>query len=73
LAGSERQKTTAASGSQLAEGAKINQSLSALGKVITALSSSIKTTHVPFRDSVLTWLLSSNFSGSSKVFIYGFM
>lgn len=38
LAGSERQSGTGASGSRLKEGCAINQSLSALGRVIGALA-----------------------------------
>lgn len=38
LAGSERAGSTGATGDRLAEGAKINQSLSVLGKVIGALA-----------------------------------
>ena len=38
LAGSERQSKTGASGERLKEGAKINQSLSVLGKVIGCLA-----------------------------------
>jgi kinesin family protein 3/17 len=56
LAGSERQDKTGAQGVRLKEAAKINLSLSALGNVISALTS--KTTkHVPYRDSKLTRLL----------------
>ena len=54
LAGSERAGSTGASGDTLREGAKINQSLSALGNVISALAEGNK---APFRDSKLTMLL----------------
>jgi len=56
LAGSERVERTNASGSTLEEAKKINQSLSALGNCINALTDA-KRTHTPFRDSVLTFLL----------------
>lgn len=56
LAGSERVERTNASGSTLEEAKKINQSLSALGNCINALTDT-KRTHTPFRDSVLTFLL----------------
>ena len=49
----------------MAEGIKINQSLSALGNVISALTSS-KHTHVPYRDSVLTRLLQDSLGGNTK-------
>ena len=49
----------------MAEGIKINQSLSALGNVISALTSS-KNTHVPYRDSVLTRLLQDSLGGNTK-------
>jgi hypothetical protein len=55
LAGSESQKKTGASGDQLKEAKAINSSLSALGNVISALTSNQK--HIPYRDSKLTELL----------------
>lgn len=56
LAGSERQSLTEASGNRLREGSKINQSLSALGNVVKALTAKNKG-HIPYRDSLLTRLL----------------
>jgi hypothetical protein len=53
----------------LQEGANINKSLSTLGKVISALaenSNSKKQTFVPYRDSVLTWLLKESLGGNAK-------
>ena len=55
LAGSERAGTSNTSGTRLKEGGSINKSLTTLGKVIHALSEKKK--HVPYRESVLTWLL----------------
>lgn len=60
LAGSERVHTshTSASGDRLREGVSINKSLLTLGKVIGALADSKKGGNfVPYRESVLTWLL----------------
>lgn len=71
LAGSERANSTGATGARLKEGAEINRSLSTLGRVIAALAdlSSPKTTkkgmQVPYRDSVLTWLLKDSLGGNS--------
>lgn len=72
LAGSERQASTGATGTRLREGANINKSLTTLGKVIAALAqaSNAKTKkkdeHIPYRDSVLTWLLKESLGGNSK-------
>ncbi|CAJ1356747.1 unnamed protein product, partial [Effrenium voratum] len=66
---SERQKKTGASGSQLKEGAMINQSLSNLALVINKLASSSdegKADFVPFRNSKLTHILQDALSGNSK-------
>lgn len=56
LAGSERVSFTGASGDRLREGVSINKSLLTLGKVIAALSTG-KKGFIPYRESVLTWLL----------------
>ncbi|XP_041126306.1 kinesin-like protein KIF1A isoform X23 [Polyodon spathula] len=76
LAGSERADSTGAKGTRLKEGANINKSLTTLGKVISALaedSGSNKNkkkkkaeNFVPYRDSVLTWLLRENLGGNSR-------
>ncbi|KAI9882724.1 MAG: hypothetical protein M1823_005530 [Watsoniomyces obsoletus] len=96
LAGSERAKATEARGQRLREGSNINKSLTTLGRVIAALSSSDATSSahtprghrggtpsgssntsprkpgsipkeiVPYRDSILTWLLKDSLGGNSK-------
>jgi hypothetical protein len=67
LAGSERQKSTGASGDRLKEGAQINLSLSALGNVINALTEpgGAMKRHIPYRDSKLTRLLQDSLGGNS--------
>ncbi|XP_074107655.1 kinesin family member unc-104 isoform X7 [Cotesia typhae] len=71
LAGSERADSTGAKGTRLKEGANINKSLTTLGKVISALAEIAtkkkkKAEFIPYRDSVLTWLLRENLGGNSK-------
>ncbi|XP_039619046.1 kinesin-like protein KIF14 [Polypterus senegalus] len=69
LAGSERSSTAQTTGVRLKEGASINKSLMTLGKVICALSEashSKKKPFIPYRDSVLTWLLKESLGGNSK-------
>nr|XP_029131633.1 kinesin-like protein KIFC3 isoform X2 [Labrus bergylta] len=64
LAGSERIAKSGAEGSRLREAQCINKSLSALGDVINALRG--KHSHVPFRNSRLTYLLQDSLNGDSK-------
>ncbi|RKP07746.1 hypothetical protein THASP1DRAFT_5696, partial [Thamnocephalis sphaerospora] len=74
LAGSERANSTGATGTRLKEGANINKSLTTLGKVISALAEEGKSSgkkgkkdsFVPYRDSVLTWLLKDSLGGNSR-------
>ncbi|NXL50593.1 KI16B protein, partial [Podilymbus podiceps] len=76
LAGSERADATGATGVRLKEGGNINKSLVTLGNVISALAdlsqdatnplSKKKQVFVPYRDSVLTWLLKDSLGGNSK-------
>ncbi|KAG0309632.1 kinesin-like protein Klp8 [Dissophora globulifera] len=81
LAGSERANSTGATGARLKEGANINKSLTTLGKVISALADASSVSapkkgakkapevFVPYRDSVLTWLLKDCLGGNSKTTI----
>ncbi|XP_045504963.1 kinesin-like protein Klp68D [Colias croceus] len=64
LAGSERQRKTGASADRLREAARINQALSSLGNVISALAEN--SPHVPYRDSKLTRILQDSLGGNSK-------
>ncbi|XP_031437358.1 kinesin-like protein KIF1A isoform X5 [Clupea harengus] len=77
LAGSERADSTGAKGTRLKEGANINKSLTTLGKVISALAEVDTAPNknkkkkkvenfIPYRDSVLTWLLRENLGGNSR-------
>ncbi|KAM8986009.1 kinesin-like protein KIF1C [Ara ararauna] len=70
LAGSERADHAGTSGTRLKEGANINKSLTTLGKVISALAEAQnkkkKPDFIPYRDSVLTWLLKENLGGNSR-------
>ncbi|XP_015113867.1 kinesin-like protein KIF14 isoform X1 [Diachasma alloeum] len=69
LAGSERLSQTCASGERLREGVSINKSLLTLGKVIASLAESTnnrKRGFVPYRESILTWLLKESLGGNSK-------
>lgn len=69
LAGSERVHLTGARGARLEESKKINQSLSALGNVIGALTDPKRTqvkAHIPYRDSKLTRILEDSLGGNCK-------
>lgn len=78
MAGSERADATGATGQRLKEGAHINKSLVTLGSVISALAElsaeqqhhqKTKPVFIPYRDSVLTWLLKDSLGGNSKTFM----
>ena len=64
LAGSERVCKSEAEGLRMFEACNINQSLSALGKVLSSLAG--KQNHIPYRDSKLTHLLRDSLSGDAK-------
>jgi hypothetical protein len=66
LAGSERLRISNAKGPRLEECKHINQSLSALSKVINNLSENPKRKHVSYRDSKLTRILKESLGGNSK-------
>jgi len=66
LAGSERVRVTQATGQRLEESKKINQSLSALGNVIAALTDHKARPHIPYRDSKLTRILEDSLGGNCK-------
>ncbi|XP_048732048.2 kinesin-like protein KIF16B isoform X2 [Ostrea edulis] len=68
---SERADASGATGQRLKEGASINKSLVTLGTVISALADIStnkheKKTFIPYRDSVLTWLLKDSLGGNSR-------
>jgi kinesin family protein 3/17 len=66
LAGSERVRLSGATGQRLEESKKINQSLSALGNVIAALTDTKGRQHIPYRDSKLTRILEDSLGGNCK-------
>jgi hypothetical protein len=76
---SERADASGATGQRLKEGAHINKSLVTLGSVISALAElssyqkedgtgqrRASRSFIPYRDSVLTWLLRDSLGGNSK-------
>ncbi|XP_070157028.1 kinesin-like protein KIF14 isoform X2 [Polyergus mexicanus] len=74
LAGSERLSQTSATGDRLREGVSINKSLLTLGKVIVSLTENTnnrKQGFVPYRESVLTWLLKESLGGNSRTAMLG--
>jgi kinesin family protein 5 len=68
LAGSEAVKKSGAANVQLEEANAINSSLTALGKVIYALTDAAAT-HVPFRDSKLTRMLQESLGGNAQTWL----
>ncbi|NXY45113.1 KIF14 protein, partial [Ceuthmochares aereus] len=69
LAGSECCSKAQTTGERLKEGVSINKSLLTLGKVISALSKQSqngKKIFIPYRESVLTWLLKESLGGNSQ-------
>ena len=72
LAGSQRQSKTGASGDRLKEANNINASLTNLGLVIEKLAHNCinkKNDFIPYRNSVLTHMLSESLAGNSKTFM----
>ncbi|KPA76247.1 putative kinesin [Leptomonas pyrrhocoris] len=71
LAGSERLNESGATGETMMEAIHINKSLSALGNVVAKLVEHAKQpnkrTHIPYKDSKLTYLLQSSLGGSNLV------
>ena len=77
LAGSERADSTGATGIRLKEGGNINKSLLTFINVISTLADLAGSSsdqqqrkpYIPYRDSVLTWLLKDSLGGNSKTVI----
>jgi hypothetical protein len=68
LAGSERVGKTGATADRLREAQSINKSLSALGDVISALSSG--ESFIPYRNNKLTQVMSDSLGGNAKTLMF---
>merc|ERR1719183_1181049 len=66
LAGSERIARSGVTGQGFDEATSINQSLTALGRVVNTLIESTGKTYVPYTASPLTQILKSGIGGNSK-------
>uniref|UniRef100_A0A0A9WBH5 Kinesin-3 n=1 Tax=Lygus hesperus TaxID=30085 RepID=A0A0A9WBH5_LYGHE len=64
LAGSERTERSQVVGERQKETNFINTSLTSLGRVFSLLAK--KSTHIPYRDSILTWYLQHAFTKNGK-------
>lgn len=69
LAGSERVGRSGAAGEVFTQAVHINSDLSALGLVVNTLASKERPSHVPYRNSVLTFLLQESLGGNSKTLL----
>ncbi|OQR76506.1 kinesin protein KIFC1-like [Tropilaelaps mercedesae] len=73
LAGSERVKESGAEGARFTETKNINSSLTQLSTVMMSLgnkASILHATHIPYRNSKLTHLLSTSLGGNSKTLMF---
>ena len=68
LAGSERVAKTGANAQQIKEANSINQSLSALGNVISALVAEDE--FIPYRNNKLTQLMQDSLGGNAKTLMF---
>ncbi|CAM9233267.1 unnamed protein product, partial [Hapterophycus canaliculatus] len=68
LAGSERADKTGATADRLKEAQSINKSLSALGDVISALSTNEK--FIPYRNNKLTQVMQDSLGGNAKTLMF---